>query len=185
MPLSKMPIEREYIVNSLRTIRQTIRITYQSLGIAKRIVERNVGQAALQKEIASSLKDSPNSKDVLVRLKASGGASKLMEGILTFLRPRYDQYSNSIATAELYCSSKKNVSLAEMALAVEVTLPAGGNVQPSTTIAFSVCWNVFSCLVVAAVIIATLVITEGEANGDDGSGPGDFPDPDPDGGQPA
>ena len=175
-------------MNSLRTIRRRIRTTYQALAVAKRIIERNVGEAALQKAVEDILKDSPNAKDTLARIRIAGGPTRVLESLLVFLRPRYDRYSTSIAKAAEYFDSDGNRTLAEMALAVGRDLPAAGNDQPSTTIAFEICWNLLSCFVSLVIVGGTLLgavlsTSDGE---DDGEGePGDFPQPDPDGPQPA
>src|ERR1043165_6955899 len=75
--VSKVPVEYEYIINSLKTIRKQIRTTHEALSSVKRAVDKSGDSASLQEKIDDLLKDSPNSKDILLRLRVGGGPSEL------------------------------------------------------------------------------------------------------------
>lgn len=183
--VSKVPVEREFIINSLRTIRQEIRLTYQSLASLKRSIEKSqVTQNDVEKAILKELKNSPYSADILVRIKNAGGVFKFLGAFMSFLRPRYDEYSKCIDLAyKYYDDQMESVTIAEVAIKLESCNP------PSPEAVFSaLCFNPLSCIVSAVVIIGTLVIAPEDAHGDDEGDDegdlGDFPQPDPDGDRP-
>ena len=185
VPIAKVPLEREYLVNSLKTIRHEIRTTYQSLAILKRAVERSkVSERDLEKVITKQLKDSPHEQDIWIRIRSLGGPLKFLDRFLLFLRPRYDEYSKCIDLVNQYSEvSNEAITLADLAIRVEDCIPSNPDIM------YRICWNPLSCLVAAVVIVATIIFTEGEAGGEEEeeeeeSELGDFPEPDPDGDRP-
>jgi hypothetical protein len=184
VPVANVPIEREYIVNSLRTIRQQIYTTYKALAKMKRLVIASGKEATLQRAITDQLKDSPNREDILARLRVAGGPRQLMEGLLSTLRPQYDRYSTCISKAETYYEADRSETLAEMALVIQRCLSACKE-RGLDAIAFSVCWNLVSCIVAVVVVVGTIIVTEGETDDEnDGENDDDLPSPSPDGGLP-
>jgi len=181
VPVSKVPVEREFLVNSLRTIRQEIRKTYQPLASLKRSIKRSkVCEEDIEKAIAEQLEDSPHARDILVRIKSVGGVNDFLEGFLLFLRPRYDEYSKCIDLVNKYYDAEnEDTTLAKLALKVESCIPSSPDVM------YRLCWNPLSCIVAAAVVIITIIVLEGEAEGEEEGEIGDFPEPDPDGPRPA
>jgi len=170
--VSKLPVERVYVVNSLATIQMQIRATCEALEDVKRVIDKSAPAARTQMAIEDALKDSPHAKDVLVRLKIAGGVSGLMESILVFLRHRNEQYSKSIATAETYFGSSRKESMAEMALIVKGGLPSTGIGQPSAPVAFDFCFSLVCLAVLVAVVVIVLVVKEDEDGDNRGTGSG-------------
>lgn len=180
VPISKVPVELEYFINSLRTIRREIKKTYQALALVKRTFKgRKISEEDFEKIVAEQLKDTPNKQDILVRIKSFGGVNGFIEHILSFLRPRYDKYSECIDLINKYYeTNNESITLSEL------TLKIGDSIPCSPDVMYKICWNPLSCIVVAVIIVGTLLLAEGEAGGEEEeetSEPGDFPEPDPDG----
>ncbi len=113
----------------------------------------------------------------MLRIKASGGVIPFLDRFLSFLRPRYDEYSKCIdKVKEYYDVSNGRGTLAELSLRIGDCVPRG---RPDTI--YIIGW------VVAAVVVGVILLLEGEAGGDDGDDGelGDFPEPDPDADTPA
>ena len=200
----KSEVQYWYLGNSIVEIVELIDNTARGINFINRAVgQSHISDQDMENKLNNYIKEYPNSSVVIRHIRHIGGYREYLKRMSTFLDSRRRSFVACIEVInKADRASNEEVLMGEIALRVGDCLPGGpASEEPGVVYSFVCLAGLLGALFCAAVIVATLVLTEGEAGGDtDGNGNGngngdaggggdgdlgDFPIPDPGGDTPA
>ncbi len=178
-----------YLGNSVLTLVELIDDTAEAVNFIRHAVDNSgLSDQELEDKLSSYVEGHSNSEVVVRHMRHIGGYPAFLKRISTFLDSRRTAFVPCLEILnKVDRTSNEEVLIGELALQVGDCSLGGASSEDPGVIYTWVCFaGLAGALFCAAVIVVTLVVLEGEAEGDDGEGDvGDFPIPDPGGDKPA
>lgn len=199
LPIAEAESYYWYLGNSIISIIELIDTTTKAIDrIILNFEQASIPDSEIENKLKSYLSNEPNVQVLVKHIRHLGGYRAFLKRLSTFLHSRRKKFIKCATILnEINREANKNLLIGELALQIgDCVLSDSDSETPDVAYSFICLASILGAAFCLAVIAGTLILTEGEAGGDDeddednedddeDNPTGDFPVPDPDSPTPA